>query len=255
MKQFSVKDIRNTSIAALSIFCIMTAAVIFAILLSCVVHTDNIFSKIPGEDTEWFGFWASYLGALVSIVIAWLTWKNQKKLEDINKENEKLKNAVNRTIVGVNLRLRGVEIRPLGVDLTGKKVAYHMTFRFDNKANALLDDMLLEKITFGDNKNSFKLEDLDFKYKLQNNTPILDGEITLEPFSQEEKVLTNFYFYYSQFLPDSRNLNLDLEIMIKIDSENERRIKMLAQLEILPKFDNSSYSNAIMVNHYKIIFL
>lgn len=254
MKQFSAKDIRNVIIEVLPVFIIMFA-VGFAIILSYVIHADNFFSKIPGEDTEWFGFWASYLGALVSIVIAWLTWKNQKKLEDINKENEKLKNAVNRTIVGVNLRLRGVEIRPLGVDSTGKKVAYHMTFRFDNKANALLDDMLLEKITFGDNKKSFELEDPGFKYKLQNNTPILDGEITLEPFSQEEKALTNFYFYYSQFLLGSRNLNLDLEIMIKIDSENERRIKMLAQLEILPKFDNSSYSNAIMVNHYKIIFL
>lgn len=249
MKHLPGKRLWNTILAALLI---MAVAVIIPILLSCLVHTDNIFSIIPGEDTEWFGFWASYLGALVSIIIALLTWENQRKLEEINKENEKLKNAVNRTIVGVNLRLYGVEIRPQAVNAPDKKVVYHMTFRFDNKANALCDDMQLKKITFRDNKNVFEMEHPDFKYKLQNNTPILDGEIVLEPFSEEEKILTNFYFYYSQFSQNSRNLDIELEIKIKIGSEEECPIQMLAQLEILPEFDNRSYSNAIMVNHYKI---
>lgn len=232
---------------------ILLIGIIIPVVLTCLIHADNIFSWIPGEDTEWFGFWGSYMGVFASIAIAWLTWINQEKLKDINEESKKLKDAVNRSIVGVNLRLSGVEMRP---DVSDTKVAYHMTFRFDNKANALLDSMKLEKLAFKIGKNNdtnkFERENPDFKYILQNNTPILDGEVIVDSASDEEKLLTNFYFYYSQFLPDSRDLEIELCIKIKISSEEEDCKKMTAKLEILPKFDNRSYSNAIMINHYEI---
>lgn len=210
---------------------IILIGIIIPVVLTWLVHADNIFSWIPGDDTEWFGFWASYMGVFASIAIAWFTWINQEELRKINQESENLKDAVNRSIVGVNLRLSAVEMRP---GVSDAKAAYHMTFRFDNKANALLDDMKLKKLTFKSGKNNdankFERENPNFKYILQNNTPILDGEVTVASASDEEKLLTNFYFYYSQFLPDSRDLEIELCIKIKIDSEEDVYKKMTAKL-------------------------
>lgn len=253
------------SILKISIYILITLT--FAIVLSCLVHTENIFSIIPGKDAEWFGFWASYLGVIVSIVIAYLTDKSKKKLEEINKNNEDLKRKVNSSIVGVNIRLLGVEFYPKMERLAYDQMTYHLVVRFKNKANVMFEDIRLKKIKIISNSGEYEIpvENADFQnnvikisefeYKLQRNIPIVEGDITVKIHSPIEKLFTNFYFYYSQFSKDCRKLNVQLTLDIALEMENAVGVLVDAELETLPEFDFRTYSNMIKVNNYKISFL
>lgn len=228
------------------------------IVISVCVHTRNCLDFIPGTQSEWFGFWASYVGAIVSVLIAIVTFNNQKKLEKLEKESGKLRDAVNKSIVGVNLRLAEVEIKPLrDIQIQGK-VVYQMIFRFDNKANALLDSMLVKKMVLGGEtgSTSYVFEKPEFQYRLQGNTPVLIGKIIVDSYSNEEKFLANFYFYFSQFKKQMCRLMRVILYLSVVGpggdqgAKKHQQVEVETQLEILPRFDRSTYSNAIRINHY-----
>lgn len=234
----------------IAIVLIVVIAIIFAVILTCMVHSEKILSKIPGTDAEWFAFWPSYLGGLVSVVIALLTWKNQRALDLIKEQQDGIKEAAIKSIIGVNLRLKDIVIRPEGYLNQNETAKYRVTFVFDNMSNTLLDNMQLVKMHL--NGTEVDTEDLDFEYKLRHNTPILEGILILETNSELETQITNFYFYYSQYAEGCNFLNMQIDVKIAINSNEVKTIQVIISLEILPQFDVDTYSNKIRINDYKI---
>jgi len=52
------------------------------VLMGCIVFYPNfeILKSIPGTAEQWFAFWASYSGAAATVIIAFFTYINSKKI-------------------------------------------------------------------------------------------------------------------------------------------------------------------------------
>lgn len=65
------------------------AGILFPIILNCIV-TLPAFMKAAGNESDWIGFWGSYMGGIISVLGIYMTLKNdnKKRLEE-RRENVK----------------------------------------------------------------------------------------------------------------------------------------------------------------------
>ena len=239
------------------IICAAIAAIIFPFIIGYWVYDPDIFPWIPGKSDVWMGFWASYSGTVVTLIVAVCTLYNGKSISDLQKNYYQL-NA------GVNLRLAKVSILP--IIESDNLNRYKIILYFHNKAKSLIREINLcssepelDKpdnsgssdnptllIKVGENESSFDITDQYFG--LQDGNAILQFEINLKG-SKVKKDFIKSYFYFSQF-PNKRNdINLDANIRVDICKQDYKKSKpedwvnhLHIELFPEPEFDRTNIS-------------
>lgn len=212
---------------------IFFAVVVFVIppVIAWLVYGPNTFLNIPGKSDVWMGFWASYSGTIMTIVVAIYTQKNSKAINDLQTEFYEL-NA------GINLRLAKVYIVP--IIESDNLNRYKVLLCFHNMAKSLIRNMSLcnmaqsstsdissSKATIGIKVGSQEdtLEILKEDFGLQEDLAILQFEINLK----DTKVKKNFidsYFYFSQFPFERNSIELCSCIQVAIDEKKPKEKKL-----------------------------
>ena len=198
-------------------------AIVFPIGIAWIVYNPNILLNIPGKSDVWMGFWASYSGTIVTIIVAVSTWRNSMAINDLQTEFYEL-NA------GINLRLVKVYIVPI-VE-SGNLNRYKAVFCFHNMAKSLIRNIDLSstdtgskkestiKVKVGNQEDTLKISSPGFG--LQADMAILQFEINFKE-SEAKQNFIDSYFYFSQF-PLERN-SIVLETCIRIDIDKNGKIE------------------------------
>lgn len=217
----------------LKILGFIAIAVIAPILIAFGVYNPKIFSCIPGTDSAWFGFWASYIGAMVSLFVAYLTWENSKSITKLQEEYYGLD-------TNANLRLDKVSIIPK-IEHTGILNEYWMMFVFENKAKCLISDIsILDSkvaITIGSVTGEITIETNNLteekQFLFHKNTPILRFPLKLSTPSMKE-AFAGFCYYYSQFSPGTSNMKIKMALQIEHGNPNADKDIKIFETELLP---------------------
>lgn len=67
----------------------IATVVLIPILLNWVIRWRSFF-KFVGKDTDWLGFWVTYISAIASFAMVFITWRtlqqNKEQLEEIKRQ-------------------------------------------------------------------------------------------------------------------------------------------------------------------------
>lgn len=208
------------------------AGIIAPIVIALFVYNPKILTCIPGEASTWFGFWASYIGAMVSLFVAYLTWENSKSIEKMQKEYYELD-------VNANLRLDKVSITPK-IEQEGTLEEYWIMFVFENKAKCSIRNISIESdvtITIGPTKDLIKIKTnnplAEKAFLFQKNNPILRFPLKLTNPSMK-KAFAGFCYYYSQFSPGTSNMEIKMNLHIEHENGNTDNDHKTFKVELLP---------------------
>lgn len=221
-------------------------------LIALVIYKTSWFAFIPGGDQVWLGFWASYSGALATVVVAYVSMEGNKKLEDVNQNLKKRENDYISTLIGVNIRLHKVYIIPQRAEKKDENTViskYLMRFIFKNVSYTMVQAMVIDKVII-ENKQ-YNIEGKG-NFLLEGESLALEIIIPMPRGSEEEKKFSQFYFYYSQF---RRNKNsLDVVITTDINQEQEnKKVQIEMKLKMEPEREENSFSNKVKIVSYKIL--
>lgn len=174
--------------------------VILPVLISCLVFYPNweFLNKIPGTGEQWFSFWASYLGAAATVIIALFTFFNSKSI------NEQEKRFL-RLFTGNNLRISKIHISQYKpVDGEEETCSYRIGIKFMNLSYSMIKDIEVQgfyiRIWGKSGTKSDSPEDYKkiangvgrCSYLLQSDIPYLSFDLTLGRGSEEEKKIHKF---------------------------------------------------------------
>ena len=197
---------------------IIIIGLLLPLIVSLLVYKCAIFDNIPGKNEDWLGFWGSYAGALVTLCIAYLTWKNSNTIEKLQPQYYELETHA-------NLRLNKVSIIPKIVE-EGTLEQYWMIFTFENLSKCLIHEISIlgsqicltfeSEIggAFISEKNVKIAETTEKQFLLQNNTPTLQFLIVLTD-PDIKKAFAQFCYYYSQFSPEI--FSMRIKMLLEID--------------------------------------
>jgi len=201
--------------------------ILFPLLIAYGVYNTHIFPWIPGRNDVWMGFWASYSGTVVTLIVA----VNSKSISDLQTRYYELN-------VGVNLRLVKVSIVP--IIEPGNLNRYKIAFYFRNMAKSLIEEIKLYNIDSENSKSCIAntpdtpvlmlkvgeregLIDITNQYfGLRDDNAILQFEINLKDFKVKKDFIDS-YFYFSQFPVKRNDINLDVVIQVDISGEDSRK--------------------------------
>lgn len=96
----------------------IATVVLIPILLNWVIRWRSFF-KFVGKDTDWLGFWVTYISAIASFAMVFITWRtlqqNKEQLEEIKRQwNEQNKPILSFKIIVLK------DVFYLKVENTGK---------------------------------------------------------------------------------------------------------------------------------------
>lgn len=240
MKKVMKKIFPHILIILISV--IIVVAIITPFILPWLTYSPTILAGFPGESNDWFGFWASYSGTWATLLVAFLTWMNNKKME-------KLQSSYYKLDLDVNLRLNKVMIVPQIVE-KGKLNQYKIIFVFDNMAKNLVHEITVSESRNSKNsdceeeKSTKKIkieigeirEELDILepvYLLQNGKPTLQICLKIDKATMKA-AFAGFYYYFSQFSLVTPKMKMEMSIDIKYgENENDRTTRLL-QADLIP---------------------
>lgn len=197
------------------------AILITPILIAMLIYCYNPFTWVPGSNETWLGFWASYIGAIVTLFVAHYTKKNSKSIEDLQTKYYKLDTSA-------NLRLLKASIIPRTVQ-AGVLDQYWIILMFENKAKCFIHEITIPDfkitITFPTNSNAQNPESIEETIEIpekkekqdflfQENNPILQFPLKLSKPSMK-KAFAQFCYYYSQFSPDISSMQIKMTLKIE----------------------------------------
>ncbi len=201
------------------------------VLLSIFIYRSNILSCIPGEESTWLGFWASYSGTLTTVFVAIFSYESNKRLEKVENAFKNREREYISALIGINIRLIEVHIIPLEAklfheikddkfwklnsmteeDINRKVSCFCIQFVFQNISYSMVEHMEIECISICGRK--FAVNGCS-RFSLKGDFPVLEIIMPFFKGSEEEKDFSQFCFYYAQF---KRNMNfLEIELDAKI---------------------------------------
>lgn len=227
-------------------------------LLAYFIFECNFFACIPGKPDIWLGFWASYSGALATIVVAFLSFEGNKKLEEVEKAFRKKEKEYISTLIGINIRLSKVYIIPQKAEKRDDGSIfsrYRMGFVFKNVSYAMVQSIIIREVTI---EGKIYPVNGEGKFFLEGDCPALEIEIFIPRGSEEEKRFSQFYFYYSQFGINRNELAVKVEVSIRMKKENQdskvddSKVEIKMKLEMKPEKDENFISNKVKIVSYTI---
>lgn len=219
-KKGMIKNFRKSFLTGVTV---LLVAILFLycipVLISYLVFCPNVecLNIIPGEDVQWFSFWASYSGAAATVIIALFTFFNSKSIDEQEKRFLRL-------FTGNNLRISKVIIaqyKPL--EKEEKICSYRIGLKFTNLSYSMIKDIEVEGFyirirgesgTKSDSPEDYRMITQGIggcSYLLQGDAPYLTFDLTFEKGSEEERKFTPFY-YDDYYMVDNK---LDIKIKIK----------------------------------------
>lgn len=225
---------------------IILMGILLPLMIGLIVYRCNFFTKLPGEDNAWLAFWGSYVGAIVTLCIAYLTWDNSKTFEKLQKQYYELE-------INANLRLNKVSIIPKSVQ-KGLLDHYLISLTFENKAKCLIQDISIPSGSNEPKESSdspdYKLgitlsrteKNISIKIPINNNFKqefLFHGDHLILQFYIElsdlpvKKAFAQFCFHYSQFSPEVSSMQIELPLHITRE-DAEKPVKKTFKTELLP---------------------
>ena len=205
---------------------------IVPLIIAHLVFSPRIFPDFPGSASEWFAFWASYSGAVVTVFVAVNGMVSNAKLDEVQKQLKKREEKYFLALTGINFRLNDVFLIPGSMVLDNSEVnafycdlenngigkrytKYRMKLFFENVSYTSIQSIKARKIELKFEKDyMFKTVSSGKGFSLQGDIPILDIDIFMESGGKIEREFTPFYFYFSQFPPRGNLLKMTIEFQV-----------------------------------------
>ncbi len=231
-------------------------------LLSIFIYRCNILSCIPGEETTWLGFWASYSGTLTTVFVAIFSFESNTRLEKIENVFKNRESEYISALIGINIRLIEVHIIPLEAklfdetkddkfwklnsiteeDIYRKVSRFCIQFVFQNISYSMVEHMEMEYISIYGRK--FAVNGCS-RFSLKGDLPVLEIIMPFFKGSEEEKDFSQFCFYFAQFKRNMNFLKIDLDAKITMTTyfepiEEEPKDEKKKRKELEKKTENEN---------------
>lgn len=205
---------------------------IVPVIIARLVFSSGVLPDFPGSASEWFAFWASYSGAVVTVFVAVNGMVSNAKLDEVQKQLKNRKEKYFLALTGINFRLNDVFLIPGSMVLDhseanafycdlenssiGKRYTkYRMKLFFENVSYTPIQNIKATKIELKFEKDfMFKTGSSGKGFSLQGDIPILDIDIFMESGGMIEREFTPFYFYFSQFPRRGNLLKMTIEFQV-----------------------------------------
>lgn len=268
---------------------ILIGVLVLPFVVSVAVY--KLYFPLPGEPGEWFGFLGSYIGVVASVFIAFFTWENSGKLDDMN-------SMLLHSAIGFNVRFVDFIIYPVAELFSGSELPpcyvrnvkegkkynqYKIILKFVSKNKIAVKDIKVKRVKLkigeiGDNKVVFEplrsrteQDRLPSKMCISEDLLNVSFRMGVETETEEERKLSQFYFYFSQFSDEYKKIDISFDMEFSLEHnrfvaegdkkssifEKEKDIKVYnitldAEFQMLPEFNERPFYNKTQINKYEI---
>ncbi len=254
------------------IFLLTFLLVACPLILSFLVYNQNVLSCIPGDTNVWMGFWASYSGTIVTVCVAIISWKGNKKIEKLDATLREEQRQYFLSMIGTNLRLNNTYIKAISqLDIAEyakkvgtKKVGYKIIMEFENVSNRVIANIRVKGIGIELDKKLIQIDkgDIEASFRLQGNTPIVEILLWMNTGYPIERKFTQFYFYYSQFPIEGNQMKLTMSMDVELqksrilhEKEDEKvtNMQLDMNLKMEPILEKKYGSNKVNIINYNLV--
>lgn len=209
---------------------IIIATVLFFMvptIISFLVFNEKVLGSFPGTSEDWFGFWASYIGGIISIAIAavtiYQTSIHEKEKEGMREDQKKLIDLM----LNTNLRILETHIQ-ISTQINNSDSNYYTSSTYSgedpvqiefkilvlNRAFSTLNKIILPnfRIKIGDYEENFTAKDSNEVMLLrQKDNVYMIIKCRMDKGSKIFHFFTAFYMQKGWFVPGAEICKLKLE--------------------------------------------
>ena len=247
----------------------LMVGVIFPVTLAFLVFDDQVLSCIPGEQSDWFSFWATHLGSCVSIFVALSAYAqadmHKKEKEQMEKDQKRLIYLlldVNFEIIGVNIKFPHIndnfQENVVFVEAADEEIINPQIVQFEieflNKSFSLINNMDIGelKIKIGGNyllfkKDNQKCNNLKMIENRGNHTYLMVN-CKVDRDGNYFKYISAFYLYKHRFFPGYGKCNMQLK-NVKVEPLERENSKNTFNIDIRMSTGKNVGENFVIENY------